>query len=286
MEITIVEQKVFLLPETISADQARERAWDKKVAAFGSGFSSLFSRPKTEEVEVTYSEKRYEPFWYALCQGHYAYDRTARFVVKAAGPEVKSVTVASQDYCLTDDKKHGPQVFFLPGIEHCHEDFSKDACYNALTGERIDGAAMLKCARQEIALESFAPDGIVVAPETRASFVVRSLLQEMIKPLQADTIIEERVVIERVELYYRPLYAFEYRWIPKDRSAVAEFDGLTGQMRTGGKTLRQQVSARLSRDLLFDLGADVLGMVVPGGSIAVKLTKAAIDGNKKENKKS
>jgi hypothetical protein len=166
-------------------------------------------------------------------------------------------------------------------VEHCHEDFSKDACYNALSGERIDGTGMLKCPRQEIALESFTPDGIVVAPETRASFVVRSVLQEMIKPLQADTIIEERVVIDRVELYYHPLFAFEYRWIPKERTAVAEFDGLTGQMRTGGKTLRQQLSARLSRDLLFDLGGDVLGMVVPGGSIAVKLTKAAIDSTKK-----
>lgn len=281
MEITIVEQKAFVLLETISADQARERAWDKKVAAFGSGFTSLFSRPKTEEVEIIYSEKRYEPFWYVLCQGHYAYDRSARFPVKATGPEVKCVTVAGQDYCPVDDKKNGPQVFFVPGVEHCHEDFSKDACYNALSGERIDGTGMLKCPRQEIALESFTPDGIVVAPETRASFVVRSVLQEMIKPLQADTIIEERVVIDRVELYYHPLFAFEYRWIPKERTAVAEFDGLTGQMRTGGKTLRQQLSARLSRDLLFDLGGDVLGMVVPGGSIAVKLTKAAIDSTKK-----
>jgi hypothetical protein len=34
--------------------------------------------------------------------------------------------------------------------------------------------------------------------------------------------------------------------------------------------------------VLFDLGADVLGMVVPGGSIAVKLTKAAIDGTMKD----
>ena len=282
MEITIVEQKVFLLPEVITPDQARERAWDKKSAAFVSGFTGLFSKPKTEDVEVTYSEKRYEPFWYVLCQGHYAYDRSARFAVKATGPEVKRVTVAGQEYCLVDDKKHGAQVFFLPGVEHCHEDFSKDACYNALSGERADGSEMLKYSRQEVSLENFTPEGIVVAPETRASFVVRSLLQEMIKPLQADKIIEERVVIERVELYYRPLYAFEYRWITKDRTAVTEFDGLTGQMRANGKTLRQSISARLSRDLLFDLGADVLGMVVPGGSIAVKLTKAAIDSSKKE----
>ncbi len=281
MEISIVEEKAFLLPEIITPEQARERAWDKKVAAFASGITSIFSRPKSEEIEVTYSEKRYEPFWFIQCQGHYIYDRSVRFPVKAGGPEVKSVTVDGQDFCLVDDKKFGPNTFFLPGIEHCHEDHRKEVYCDGMTGERQDLSALLRCPRQEIALDSFTPDGIVVAPDIRASFVVRQLLQEMIKPVQADKIIEEQVVIERLELYYRPLYAFEYKWIPKERVAVAEFDGLSGQMRTGGKTLRQSLGGKLSRDLLFDLGADVLGMVVPGGSIAVKLTKAAIDGTRK-----
>jgi hypothetical protein len=282
MEISIVDQKAFLLPETITPDQARERAWDKKAAAFSSGISSIFTRPKGEEIEITYTEKRYEPFWCIVCQGHYVYDRQVRFPVKVSGPEVKNVTVAGQDYCLVDDKKHGSQIFFLPGIEHCHEDYRKEVGFDGVSGERQDYSAALKSPRQEISLDSFAPEGIVVAPEIRASFVVRQLLQEMIKPVQADKILEERVVIERLELYYKPLYAFEYLWIPKERHAVAEFDGLSGQMRSGGKTLRQNLSTKLSRDLLFDLGADVLGMVVPGGSIAVKLTKAALDSTKKE----
>ena len=282
MDISIVEQKAFFLPEIITPDQARERAWDKKVVAFGSGITSIFSRPKTGEVEVTYSEKRYEPFWFIQCQGHYIYDRSVRFPVKAGGPEVKSVSMGGQDYCLVDDKKHGPQTFFVLGVEHCHEDHRKEVYCDGQSGERQDLSALLKYPRQEISLESFAPDGIVVTPEIRASFVVRTLLQEMIKPVQADKIMEERVTIERLELYYRPLYAFEYKWIPKERVAVAEFDGLSGQMHTGGKTLRQSLSGKLSRDLLFDIGGDVLSMVVPGGSIAVKLTKAALDAGRKD----
>jgi hypothetical protein len=38
-----------------------------------------------------------------------------------------------------------------------------------------------------------------------------------------------------------------------------------------------QVKGLLNRDLLFDIGADTVGLFVPGGSIAVKLAKAAID---------
>ena len=33
----------------------------------------------------------------------------------------------------------------------------------------------------------------------------------------------------------------------------------------------------LTRDLLFDITADAVGMFVPGGSIAVKLVKAVVD---------
>jgi hypothetical protein len=85
MEISTVDQKAFLLPEAITPDQARERGWDKKAAAFNSGIGSTFTRPKVEEVEITYTEKRYEPFWCIVCQGHYIDNRQVRFPVKASG---------------------------------------------------------------------------------------------------------------------------------------------------------------------------------------------------------
>lgn len=282
MDISIEEQKVFLLPETITPDQVRERAWDKKTSVFSSGIGSLFNRPKSEEIEVTYNEKRYEPFWLIVSRGQYVYDRTVRFSVEVSGPEVKNVTVAGQEYGLVDDKKHDPQVFSIPGVEHCFEDYRKEVSFNGVSGEREDYSTALKYPRQEIDLNSFAPDGLVVAPEIRASLVVRRLLQEMIKPVQADRMLEEHIIIERIELYFKPIYAFEYHWIPKERHAVAEFDGLSGQMHIGGKALRQTLSSKISRDLLFDLGANVAGMIVPGGYIAVRLTKAALSDTKKK----
>ena len=33
----------------------------------------------------------------------------------------------------------------------------------------------------------------------------------------------------------------------------------------------------LSKDALFDIGADTVGLLVPGGSIAVKVARAAVD---------
>ena len=58
---------------------------------------------------------------------------------------------------------------------------------------------------------------------------------------------------------------------------MAEFDGLTGAMTTGGATLRQQVEKMITPDLIFDVGADAINLLVPGGSIAVKVAKSIVD---------
>jgi hypothetical protein len=286
MEITISEQKVFIIPEVITPEQARERAWDKKAGVFSSGLSSLLSRPKGEDIKIVYSEKRYEPFWLIECQSSYTYDRLRKFPVQVTGPEVQSVTVSNLSFTPSDDKKLG-RVFFIPGVEHCQEEHSRLSYFDGLSGERRDFTYALKFRAEEIKeLESYPFQGMAVPPEIRASFVVRQMLQELMRPLQADKVYEEKITITRIELFYRPIYAFEYHWVPRDRQGVAEFDGLTGEMKTGGRTFKQAVSEVLKKDMLFDLGADVLGLIVPGGSIAVKLAKTALEISQTEKKKS
>ena len=124
-------------------------------------------------------------------------------------------------------------------------------------------------------------DTIALPPENRASYVVRALMGELIKPIQSDKLLEEEVVLETTDLFYRPIWAFEFTWNGKAKNAIVEIDSVTGQTRAG-KALVSQIRGALNRDLLFDVGADTVGMIVPGGSIAVKLAKAAIDSNKKK----
>jgi hypothetical protein len=98
----------------------------------------------------------------------------------------------------------------------------------------------------------------------------------MMKPVQADRMIEESLVLENTDLYYRPIWAFEFHWTPKDRRGVVEIDAITGEIRQGGSLL-PQLSKIVTRDALFDIGADTVGMLIPGGGIAVKVARAALD---------
>ena len=64
--------------------------------------------------------------------------------------------------------------------------------------------------------------------------------------------------------------------LASDRRGVVEIDAVTGAVRHGGSLL-PQLGKVITRDALFDIGADTIGLLVPGGSIAVKVARVALD---------
>ena len=122
MDITVAEERVFQLLPTLGIDQAREKAWDKKIAVFGAGLTSIFSRPKAEDVQIIYSECRYEPFWHVACHVRYVYDRTRSYNIPVSSPEVQRVTVEGGEHLVTAK----PRQFTITGVEHCIEEASTE----------------------------------------------------------------------------------------------------------------------------------------------------------------
>jgi len=57
---------------------------------------------------------------------------------------------------------------------------------------------------------------------------------------------------------------------------VVKIDGLTDQLRQG-QSLMPRLKRMVSRESLFDIGADTAGLLIAGGSIAVKVVRAAVD---------
>lgn len=108
-----------------------------------------------------------------------------------------------------------------------------------------------------------------IAPTVTAASVLQQVKARLSAPVEADAIASDEVDIESLTLFYRPVYAFQFAW--KDKAGVIEIDGLTGRVNKEGDMLGGAVRALGSRDALFDLGADFAGLVVPGGTIVVKL---------------
>ena len=114
----------------------------------------------------------------------------------------------------------------------------------------------------------------IVNLETKASFLVRKMLGELVKPIKADEILDEKISIETMSLHFYPIYSFEYLWQPKHKREVIEFDGVTGEVRKGRKitdTLRRS----FSNDELFEFAKEVANFI-PGGGLAMMAGKKAV----------
>jgi hypothetical protein len=278
MDIQLGTERIFVLRERDGTDQLRQQAMDHRTHAFGSGLGSLLQRPKAEDIELVASQRRLEPFWHVSGRALYVYERSRDYPIVASAPEVQEVTVLGTTYAVARSVS-GPGTFTIPTLEHCREEIAHVLDTDARTGARVaDAAAILSGPRDEISDPATlaADDTIVVPPEQRASFVVRQLLAEMLKPVQADRILEESLTLETIDLCYRPIRAYEFHWKPKDKRGVVEIDSVTGAFRQDGSLL-PQLGRVITRDALFDIGADTIGLLVPGGSIAVKVARAALD---------
>jgi hypothetical protein len=278
VDISLGEPRILALEARLGRDDALRRAEEKKTGALGSGIGGLLARPKPEDVVLAATQRRVEPFWHVVCTAHYRYDRTRTYTVPASAADVRAVTLKDEDFAVVASGKN-PPAFAFPVLEHCTDDLREEAWTDGVTGGAVgNGAALMAGPATEVADPAAlaADETVVVPPEHRASAIVRQLLAKLMVPLQADQIFEEQLAVPHLELVYRPVWAFEFELPAKGKRGVVEVDGLTGEVRTA-TSLRIQLNRHVSRDAVFDIGADTIGMIVPGGNIALKLARAAID---------
>ncbi len=274
MEITVSEQKVFLLTSSLSPEQAREKAWDHKMVAFGS-LSRLLLRPKGDEITVVAIEKRFHPLWHAAARKRVVFDRGREYRVPVADGNVRAVTVGGVDYAVAAGP---PPHFIIRGVEHCEEDTRQESVVEGVTGEELPPRGLSGPREEIVDLSGFAPaDAVVMPPEVKASTVVQRLVQRLMTPYEADQVFEEAIDVEFLHLLYRPVYAFEYAWEARGKRGVVELDAVTGEVRAGGTGFQQQMRRIFNREVLFDLGAESVNLILPGGAIPLKIGKAIID---------
>ena len=280
MEIFLATERAYHLVPQITLEVARDRLEQKKASLVSGTVGALIARPKPEDIQLVSVESRLEAFWQIDVFLRTVYERNHTYSIPVSGGEVHHVTALGQDLPVTAGSK-GSVSFSLEGVEHCVEERRHNFTFDG-SGTKMDLSKYQSFAKTEITdLEQFAPANVLlVPPQSHASTVVRSVLAEVIKPVQAQLIHEERVNVEALDINFRPVYALEYNWVTKGKQVIVEFDALTGEIHGGGRKMGNQIKGMITRDLIFDVTADAVGMLVPGGSIAVKLVKAAIDRSK------
>lgn len=261
MEVEIAEERIVVLTDRFSQDLAEGRAWARRADAFGA-VAKLggFLGRGGEDYECVYRERRLQPFWHVNVRSVIAYERSREYTI----PVQQGVhTVEIGDQTMPASEGH----IRLGGLESCREEITHEHHYDGLT--RADTPTLARYVQYagEIvdaeALAALAQAGtVVVPPQSKASMLVREAVSAAIGKVEADHILEEKVTVDRVDLIYRPIYAFRYRRAAKE--AVLEFDGLTGDVRPDGATFEQHLGKVLEPRFLLDVGVEAVNMFVPG----------------------
>ncbi|HWF76141.1 MAG TPA: hypothetical protein VN694_03100 [Caulobacteraceae bacterium] len=266
MEVAIAAERIVILTDQIGPHEAEGRAWARRLEAFGAlaRMTGFLARPKDEEFEVAYREKRLQPFWRIASAARSVYERSRSYPILLS-PEVKKVSIDGQERPIGDHR------IVLVGYESCEEERRREVLIDGLTG--VENAALAAYLEHEpveadaAQLATLAEQQVVVVPPVvKASGLVRDAVAKAIGKIDADKILEERVDLEAVDLCYRPVYAFRYRRLGKE--AVVEVDGLTGDVSVTGSTFEQHLGKILEPRFLLDIGAEAANIFIPGATVA------------------
>lgn len=275
MDVHLAEERMLVLQDQFNMDHAEGRASTKRIDAFGAlaKMAGFLSRPKDDEFELVYREHRLQPFWRVACTFVSAYERKRDHTLKLA-PEVRQLSIAGEDHPVVDHQ------VTLHVLETCREEMKRDLYFDALTGTPVtELSSRLRFptipATEESLAQSTEKGTVVVPPQATSSVVVREVLGSLVNKIKADKVLEETVTFEAIDLYYRPVYAFRYR--RQGREAVVEFDGLTGEVRTGGATFETYVGKILDTRFLLDAGAEVANLFVPGATLVKVLVAKGME---------
>ncbi|HRY91486.1 MAG TPA: hypothetical protein P5229_04070 [Candidatus Gracilibacteria bacterium] len=269
--IKVQGEKLLLIQDVLDWEKARKEAAAYKVKALGM-INQFFLKPKAEDVSIVYEEKRYQAFWHIVGNSCFEYKRKVNYKVPVE-TVVMDVELYGDDYRVNKED----HSFDLPAVEHCKENYREEMMVDAHTDQVGDFTKYLKAhSRQIKSTEDLLKEGaMVVSLQTKASFLVRKVLNELVKPYKADEVVDEKIAIEELSLYFYPVYTFEYLWAAKDKRAVIEFDGVTGEIRKGKKITDRLVNSFTAGDL-YDFAKEVANFF-PGGSLAMWAGKKAYD---------
>lgn len=262
--------RILYFEEIYPSRAAEEQAEKSKLAAFGTlARLNPLNRPKNETVKLSKWELRYEPFWHLVARREIDYLHEAVYPVQITNPHARKVEIAGHAFEIIPNGGSKPRID-VQLQEFCHRKIDavihQDGLKRGIKPAKLQGYIDRYKAveRGQLDVEGTIPPQL---PFNAAVQLARAKLAS--EPIDAHSIESDVVEFTTAHLYFRPVFAFEYDW--NGKLGVIEIDGLTGEVIENGEWFREKVEIAVSREMLFELGAEVASAVVPGSGYAVKL---------------
>lgn len=263
--------KIFVFDQVYPLSAATEQAKQKKLNAFGlTAKLNPFKRPKDETVLLTKHELRYEPFWHIVAVREVDFTREINYPFEIGNAHAYKVAINGKEYPIA---LHGrKRSVTLPAVEYCRRKIDYEGHIDGLSRDNKNSALPNYIAKYKAGEQSELNLPEAVSLKIRVPTLIQKVNQALSSEvINADEVQCDRRVLEKVYLYYRPVFAFEFSWTTEDKLGVIEVDGLTGEVVENGQWFKDKLNTIATREMLFEAGAEVAGAFIPGGGLAVKV---------------
>ena len=263
-------EKVFVFDQVYPLSAAAEQAKQKKLNAFGlvAKFNP-FKRPKDDTVLLSKEELRYDPFWHVVTSRSVDYSRELTYPVDIGNAYANKVVIDGKEYSIAE--QGNKRTLSVQGIEYSHRKIDYQDHLDGLGREAKKGALANYISKYKVQEHTVLELPEAIVPQLRLPMLMQKIGQTLAtEVINAHEFQEDIITIEKIHLYYRPVFAFEFAWTTEDKVGVIEVDGLTGEVIENGQWFKDKLQATTTREMLFEMGSELAGALVPGGGTAVK----------------
>jgi hypothetical protein len=320
----IAAPRCFVLEPVINEPQALTQAGEHKSGVFSFDFRRALGRiglgGKDEtRIDIKLLHRRLVPFWNVKCRSHFDYTRMKDYTISAHDPDAVFITIQGSDKSgapteslyRVDQSGRSGGIVKLTGIERCvtRREISEwiDSYIQSENWSQKQSEAQQKLL-QELALQRPRPvddledfartlelngqsifsdnvETIVVPPLETADNVVRRMLQKVMVSIEAATIYEWLLEVMAVDLYFRPIFVFEFVRLDKEGNPVERKIEELNALKRGHWVNLQTTEFQMSNipwvkilKLSADIGSIVLGDIPIVGTTMKVVSAVATQG--------
>ena len=274
-------KKVYIFEPVYDISAATEQANKKKLDAFGMMAKfNILNKPKDEAVHAARSELRYEPFWFIDSNRRVDYKLLLERKLEVDDEYANSILIDGKTYEIFEDSKksfvsNDKRYSTLNVQYNCNREIKYKTYIDGL-GRNIKSENYEKLFKNSNYKFKEVEDLTNIDNIINPTFSFSSAIEEMKNSLLREKIISHEIltddaIADKIYLFFKPVYAFEFIWSNENNVGIIEIDGLNGEISEKGVWLKDRVSKVMTRDMFFDIGGEIANGMVPGSGVVVKM---------------
>ena len=274
-------KKVYIFEPVYDISAATEQANKKKLDAFGMMAKfNILNKPKDEAVHAARSELRYEPFWFIDSIRIVDYKLLLERKLEVDDEYANSILIDGKTYEIFEDSKKSfvsnEKRYSTLNVQYnCNREIKYKTYIDGLR-RNIKSENYEKLFKNSNYKFKEVEDLTNIDNIINPTFSFSSAIEEMKNSLLREKIISHEIltddaIVDKIYLYFRPVYAFEFIWSNENKVGIIEIDGLNGEISEKGVWLKDRVSKVMTRDMFFDIGGEIANGMVPGSGVVVKM---------------